>query len=48
MRGYLGVDVADQVGVRIDVLDQRERIIGLGLCGMLLEDLNGTVATELG
>jgi len=40
------VDVAHQVGLQIDVLDQRQRIVGIGTLGMVVEHLDGAVATE--
>ncbi len=43
----LGVDVADQVGVQVDVLDQRKRIVGVRPRRMPFEDLLGAVAAEL-
>ena len=42
----LGVDVADQVGFEVEVLDQGQRVIGSGLCGMLVEDFDGIVAAK--
>ena len=43
----LGVDVADQVGLEIEVLDQRQRIVGPRACGVAAEDLERAVAAEL-
>ena len=43
----LGVDVADQVGLEVEVLDQRERVIGAGAGRMALEDVDRVVAPEL-
>ena len=44
----LGVDVADKVGFEVEILDQRQWVVGLGFCGMLVEDLDGIVAAESG
>ena len=35
----LGVDVADEVGLEVEVLDQRERIVGAGAPGVAVEHL---------
>ena len=35
----LGVDVADQIGLQVQVLDQRQRIVGVRLRGVAVEDL---------
>ncbi|MPM83847.1 hypothetical protein SDC9_130916 [bioreactor metagenome] len=44
---HLGIDVTHQVGLEIDVLDQRQRVIRLRLIGMPAEHLDGIVATKL-
>jgi hypothetical protein len=45
---YLGVDVADQIGLEVEVLDQCQRVIGSRFGGVLIEYLDGIVAAEGG
>jgi hypothetical protein len=42
----LGVDVADQVGLDVQVLDQRQRVVGAGAGGVVVEDLARVVAGQ--
>ena len=42
----LGVDVADQIGLQIEILHQRERIVGVGARRMARENLRRTVTAE--
>ena len=42
----LGVDVADQVCLQVEVLDQRQRVVGVGLGGVVGENFDGVVAAE--
>ena len=43
----LGVDVAHQVGVHVDVLDQRQRVVGVGAAGVALKHVQRAVAAQL-
>jgi hypothetical protein len=43
-----GVDVADQIGFEVEVLDEREGIVGARARGVAAEHLDGVVAAELG
>ena len=43
----LGVDVADQVGLEVQVLDQRQRVVGAGARRVAVEHLDRVVAAEL-
>ena len=42
----LGVDVADEIGVRVDVLDQPEGIVRIGFAGVFIEDIDGAVSAK--
>ena len=44
----LRVDITDQVGVQVDVLDERERILRLRAGSVPLEHVDGAVAAQLG
>ena len=44
---HLGVDVADQIGLQIEILDQRKRMIGRGTRGVPLQHLDRPVALQL-
>ena len=43
---HLGVDIADQIGLEIEVLDEGQSVVGVGPPGMLTEHVDGAVAGE--
>ena len=42
----LGVDVADEIGLEIQILNQRKRVVGSDLACMAVEHLDGVVAAQ--
>jgi hypothetical protein len=44
---HLGVDVADQVSLGVEILDERQRIVGLCVSGVPAENLDRVVACKL-
>ena len=43
---YLGVDVTDQIGFEVEVLNQGQWVVGFSFCRVLVENLNGIVAAK--
>ena len=43
----LGVDVADEVGFKVEILDERQRVVGIGAAGVLFKKRLRAVAAKL-